>query len=76
MQWPLLLLIMLLALAVLYRYAPDRTKAQWKWVSPGAFAATMLWLIGWIGFSVYVANFVSARRWTCSGVAVDRRYLG
>jgi membrane protein len=58
-QWPVLLLIMLMALAVLYRYAPDRTKAQWKWVSPGAFAATILWLIGSIGFSVYVANFNS-----------------
>ena len=58
-QWPLLLLIMLIALAVLYRYAPDRTKAQWKWVSPGAFAATILWLIGSGGFSVYVANFNS-----------------
>jgi membrane protein len=31
-QWPLLLLVVLLALAVLYRYAPDRTKAQWRWV--------------------------------------------
>jgi membrane protein len=58
-QWPLLLLVVLLALAVLYRYAPDRTKAQWRWVSPGAFAATIFWLIGSIGFSVYVANFNS-----------------
>ena len=58
-QWPLLLLLVLLALAVLYRYAPDRTKAQWRWVSPGAFTATILWLIGSIGFSVYVANFNS-----------------
>jgi membrane protein len=58
-QWPLLLLVVLLALAVLYRYAPDRTKAQWRWVSPDALAATILWLIGSIGFSVYVANFNS-----------------
>jgi membrane protein len=58
-QWPLLLLVVLSALAVLYRYAPDRIRAQWRWVSPGALAATILWLIGSIGFSVYVANFNS-----------------
>ena len=44
---------------MLYRYAPDRDKAQWRWVSPGAIAATILWVVASIGFTVYVTNFNS-----------------
>ena len=58
-QWPLLIVLVMLGLAVLYRYAPDRDKPQWRWVSPGAIAATILWVIASIGFTVYVANFNS-----------------
>ena len=32
-QWPLLVVLMMFGLAVLYRYAPDRDKPQWRWVS-------------------------------------------
>ena len=58
-QWPLLVVLMMFGLAVLYRYAPDRDKPQWRWVSSGAIAATVLWIIASIGFKVYVANFNS-----------------
>jgi membrane protein len=58
-QWPLLVVLMMFGLAVLYRYAPDRDKPQWRWVSQGAIAATILWIIASIGFTVYVANFNS-----------------
>ena len=51
-QWPLLVVLMMFGLAVLYRYAPDRDKPQWRWVSPGAIAATILWIIASIGFTV------------------------
>ena len=46
-------------LAGIYRYAPDRDKPQWRWVSPGAIAATSLWIIGSIAFTIYIANFNS-----------------
>ncbi len=58
-QWPILISVVLLSLAVLYRYAPNRHTAKWRWVSPGALIATVLWLLGSVGFSVYVANFNS-----------------
>ena len=58
-RWPLLLVVALVGLAVLYRYAPSRKVAQWQWVSPGAVIATALWLIGSIAFSIYVSNFGS-----------------
>ena len=58
-QWPLLIVLVMLGLAALYRYAPDRDKPQWRWVSPGAITATILWIVASIGFTVYVANFDS-----------------
>jgi membrane protein len=50
---------MMVGLAVVYRYGPSRTQAKWNWVSPGAIAGTVLWLIGSALFSLYVANFGS-----------------
>jgi membrane protein len=58
-QWPLLVAVVMLGLAVLYRYAPDRDKPQWRWVSAGAITATTLWIIASLAFTVYVANFNS-----------------
>ncbi len=58
-QWPLLILLVMLGLALLYRFAPDRDKPKWRWVSPGAVTATILWIVGSIGFTVYVANINS-----------------
>ena len=57
LEWPLLMAFMMAGLAVLYRYGPDRDEPQWRWVSPGTVTATVLWIIGSIGFSAYVANF-------------------
>jgi membrane protein len=56
-RWVALALLVLVALAVVYRYAPDRAKPRWRWVSPGAVVALALWLLGSIGFSFYVDNF-------------------
>jgi len=58
-QWPLLIVLAMLSLAVLYRYGPDRDKPQWRWVSAGAVVATLLWIVASIGFTIYVANFSS-----------------
>ena len=59
LEWPLLVTVVMFGLAAIYRYAPDRDKPQWRWVSPGAIAATSLWIIGSIAFTIYVANFSS-----------------
>lgn len=56
-RWPLLALIVLLGLAVVYRFAPSRSRPRWRWVSWGAAAAAVLWLVGSVLFSFYVANF-------------------
>ena len=58
-EWPLLVAVVMVGLAVLYRYAPDRHPPRWRWVSPGAIVATLLWLLGSVGFTVYVSHFNS-----------------
>jgi membrane protein len=57
LPWLLLAGNFMLSLAVLYRYGPSRSEPQWQWVSWGAVAATLLWVIGSALFSFYVANF-------------------
>ena len=59
LEWPLLLAVVLGGLAVLYRYAPNRDTPRWRWVSPGAIVATLLWLLGSVAFTVYVTHFNS-----------------
>src|ERR671917_2360194 len=56
-RWVLLAVLVSAALAVLYRVAPDRDAPKMRWVSVGAVAATVLWLLASAGFSIYVANF-------------------
>jgi membrane protein len=56
-RWVVLALLVLAALAVVYRYAPDRANPRWRWVSWGAVVALVLWLLGSVGFSWYVDNF-------------------
>jgi membrane protein len=58
-RWPLLVTFFTLGLAVLYRYAPSRREPRWSWVSPGAAAATILWVAGSVGFSLYVGEFAT-----------------
>jgi membrane protein len=58
-RWPLLALVMMIGLAIIYRYAPSRKDPQWRWVSPGSVVATTLWLGGSALFALYVNNFGS-----------------
>lgn len=56
LRWPLLLAAFLFGLSVLYRNGPCRNDAKWSWVSWGAGAATLLWLLASVGFSLYVSK--------------------
>jgi len=56
-RWALLLVGMMVGLAVLYRYAPDRDQPKWSWASPGAVFATVAWIVVSLLFSLYTANF-------------------
>lgn len=51
-RWVLLLAGMSAGLGILYRYGPDRDNPRWRWVSPGAIIAAVLWVIGSLVFSL------------------------
>ena len=56
-RWPILALVMLVGLAIIYRYGPSREDPEWRWVSPGSLVATVLWMAGSALFALYVNNF-------------------
>ncbi len=61
-RWPILAGLGLLVVAVVYRFAPSRSGRHWALISWGAAIATVLWLIGSVGFSFYVSAFGSYDR--------------
>jgi membrane protein len=58
-KWPLLLVVITLAVALMYRYGPSREKAQWHWLTWGSAFAAVSWLVVSVLFSWYAANFGS-----------------
>ncbi|MDB5510832.1 MAG: hypothetical protein JWR08_315 [Enterovirga sp.] len=58
-RWPMLLVVIVLGLAFVYRFGPSRRTAEWKWVSLGSVMAAVLWIGASMAFSWYVASFDS-----------------
>lgn len=58
-KWPALLVLFALMLAVLYAVAPNVRQTGFRWLTPGAGLAVLVWLIASGLFAVYVANFSS-----------------
>ncbi|USE70261.1 hypothetical protein CTT31_14470 [Pseudoalteromonas maricaloris] len=57
--WSILAALFHFSLAFVYRYAPHRRAAKWRWITLGSFTATGLWILASLGFSYYVAQFAS-----------------
>lgn len=76
-SWAALLLLTMTGLSILYRYGPDRARAKWRWITPGALAATLVWLAGSFLFAFYVSNFASYNETfgTLGGVVVLLMWL-
>jgi membrane protein len=58
LRWPVIVFLMIFALAVLYYFAPD-VEQKWKWITPGSAFAVIGWIVASLGFSFYVNNFGS-----------------
>jgi membrane protein len=59
LRWPLLAALLLLGLAILYRYGPPRVPPGRRWITPGTLVATGLWLCGSSLFSWFVPTHTS-----------------
>jgi membrane protein len=56
-RWTALAILLLLALALLYRYGPSRRSPKWRWISVGSVTATLTWMAGSGLLSYYLSNF-------------------
>jgi membrane protein len=56
-RWPLLVVVLLVALSLLYRFGPSRRTARWEWLGAGTLAAALLWIAGSAALSWYLSNF-------------------
>jgi membrane protein len=59
LRWPVLCVLIILGLAVLYRYGPSRRPAKWRWINVGSMFAAAAWLAVSSLFSWYLANFAN-----------------
>lgn len=57
LSYVLLVAVLVVGLAALYRWGPARQQARWRWITPGAAAAVVLMIVASLIFSFYVANF-------------------
>lgn len=58
LQWPLVFALIATAFGLIYYFAPD-VDQDWVWLTPGSVLAAVLWIVGSIGFRIYVVNFGS-----------------
>ena len=58
-KWPVMLVIVAAIIALLYYASPNVKLRGFKWVTPGAIFAVVVWLIASAAFAFYVANFSS-----------------
>ncbi len=58
-QWPLVLVFMLLSFAMIYYEAPDIRYQKWQWLTPGSVIGVIIWLLVSFGFKTYLHFFDS-----------------
>lgn len=65
------------AIAVLYRFAPDRKQAQWRWISWGAMGATVVWVATSLALFLYVQHLgtYESTYGSLAGVAISMFWL-
>jgi membrane protein len=58
-KWPVLVVLVSFAIALLYWLAPNVRQPGFRWFSPGGLLAVLVWAVASAGFAFYVANFGS-----------------
>ncbi len=58
-QWPVIVVLLLIAFALLYRFGPNLPDRQWQWSTPGAVLALVLWIGSALLLRAYFAHFHS-----------------
>lgn len=58
-RWPVLLVVVLSALSLIYRYGPSRHEARWRWITVGSVVAALGWIATSAAFSWYLSALAS-----------------
>ncbi|ULE31243.1 YihY/virulence factor BrkB family protein [Mycobacterium sp. IDR2000157661] len=58
-KWPVILILVILAVAILYYVTPNVQQPKFRWISGGAAVAIVVWILASLLFGFYVANFGS-----------------
>lgn len=78
LQWPVLVVVVLLAFGLMYYFAPN-VQQEFKWITPGAAIALLFWLLYTLLFSLYVNNVgghsYSATYGALAGIAIFMIYV-
>lgn len=56
LRWPLILLLLTLAVAIVYYVAPD-VEQDFRFLTPGAALCVAVWILAALGFNYYAQNF-------------------
>lgn len=56
-KWPVMIALVLLMFAVLFHFSPNVEPEKFRWFTPGAGVALVVWIIASAGFAFYAGNF-------------------
>jgi membrane protein len=77
LRWPLILVFVILAVAILYYVTPNVEQPRFRWITVGSAVAVLVWVVASMLFGVYVSNFGSYNKTygTLAGVIVFLLWL-
>jgi membrane protein len=53
-QWPAAIVFVLVSYSLIYFCGPNLQQRLWRWITPGSAFGAFVWLLGSIGFRIYV----------------------
>ncbi|MFE4310296.1 YihY/virulence factor BrkB family protein [Streptomyces sp. NPDC056517] len=71
-KWPVLIVLVSFAIALLYASSPNAKVKGWRWITPGSVLALLMWAAASAGFALYVGAVASYNKTygTMAGVIV------
>ena len=55
-RWPGALAVTTVIFALIYYVTPDVEQRAFRWLTPGALAGVLVWLVASVGFSIYISE--------------------
>ncbi|MET3977296.1 YihY/virulence factor BrkB family protein [Cellulosimicrobium sp. 4261] len=59
-KWPVALLLVVILVALLYHLTPNIKQPKFRWVSPGAVLAILVWVVASAAFGLYLGSGLSS----------------